>query len=422
MKRTRKTKEIRSSLKTSTIEGSWWAVMYGTVETYFGAFFEYLKFNSYEISILMTFPVFIGAIFQSLISKLYEIIKSRKLILVILKIIQSFTIPIIFFVGYISGNYYLILFLICFYFAIAVSQMSPWTSWMGYLVPSRIRGRYFGGRSQIIRVFMLISSLIAGAILNGFSEEKAITGFGIIFAAGLIANFISAFYLNKQYEPSYELVDEDSKSLNLNAKPFKKLKEFIIYDSLSEFALHISGPLMMIYWLRELNFNYIELAILLNIGQLTSLFSIKYWGIKIDQLGTYPTIRWSHLLITIFPIFWIIIYYLPSEFKLPISLIIHSLASLIFSGRYLALDNRLYEHMQGRSMIKITSKRILYKGLLIFIGGIIGGFLSKTDISDFTKANYKVSHLHLVMLTSVILRLIVWIWFLRRKESYFIKI
>jgi len=73
-------------------------------------------------------------------------------------------------------------------------------------------------------------------------------------------------------------------------------------------------------------------------------------------------------------------------------------------------------------MIKITSKRILYRGLLIFIGGIIGGFLSKTDISDFTLANYKVSHLHLVMLTSAILRLIVWVWFLRIKESSLIKI
>ena len=40
----RETGQIRSSLRTSTIEGSWWAVMYGMVETYFGAFFEYLHF------------------------------------------------------------------------------------------------------------------------------------------------------------------------------------------------------------------------------------------------------------------------------------------------------------------------------------------------------------------------------------------
>ena len=50
-KEKRQTSLIRSSLKTSTIEGSWWAVMYGMVETYFGAFFEILKYSSFEISI-----------------------------------------------------------------------------------------------------------------------------------------------------------------------------------------------------------------------------------------------------------------------------------------------------------------------------------------------------------------------------------
>ena len=63
-KRKRQSKQIRSSLRISTVEGSWWAVMYGMVETYFGAFFEYLKYSSYEISILSTLPIFVGAVFQ----------------------------------------------------------------------------------------------------------------------------------------------------------------------------------------------------------------------------------------------------------------------------------------------------------------------------------------------------------------------
>ena len=93
----RETKKIRASLKISTIEGSWWSVMYGTVETYFGAFFEYLKYSSYEISILMTFPIFFGAIFQNLANRLYNLFRSRKTLLIILKFIQSISIPIIFF-------------------------------------------------------------------------------------------------------------------------------------------------------------------------------------------------------------------------------------------------------------------------------------------------------------------------------------
>ena len=104
-KRKRQSKQIKSSLRISTVEGSWWAVMYGMVETYFGAFFEYLKYTSYEISILSTLPIFIGAVFQNLTGWFYDILRSRKTLLIILKCIQTITIPLILFAGYSSGNY-----------------------------------------------------------------------------------------------------------------------------------------------------------------------------------------------------------------------------------------------------------------------------------------------------------------------------
>ena len=43
---------------------------------------------------------------------------------------------------------------------------------------------------------------------------------------------------------------------------------------------------MMVYWLRDLHFDYIELAILINVSQLVGLFSLRYWGAKIDEHGT----------------------------------------------------------------------------------------------------------------------------------------
>ena len=91
-KRRRESKQIRSSLKTSTVEGSWWAVMYGMVETYFGAFFEFLKYSSYEISILSTLPIFFGALFQNLTGWFYDILRSRKTLVILLKFIQTITI------------------------------------------------------------------------------------------------------------------------------------------------------------------------------------------------------------------------------------------------------------------------------------------------------------------------------------------
>ena len=415
-KRKRQSKQIKSSLRISTVEGSWWAVMYGMVETYFGAFFEYLKYTSYEISILSTLPIFIGAVFQNLTGWFYDILRSRKTLLIILKCIQTITIPLILFAGYSSGNYFLLLAFICLYYALAMSQMSPWTSWMGYLVPGRLRGRYFGNRSQVVRIFMLISSLLAGAILNSYEESNTFNGFIIIFSLGMVANFGSIYYLNRQYEPENttddEIIEIDSSNTNMDSG----LKRFITYDSLSEFSFHVSGPLMMVYWLRDLKFDYIELAILINVSQVLGLFSMRYWGKRIDKNGSYSTIRFTSFCIAIFPMFWIGIYYLPNELILAGSIIIASLASLMFSGRALALDNRLYEHMKNKKMIKVTSKRFFFRGLSIFIGGLIGGLLTRNE-SSFSNYIALDTVIHAVMVFSTVLRLGVWSYFLIDKRS-----
>ena len=415
-KRKRQSKKIKSSLRISTVEGSWWAVMYGMVETYFGAFFEYLKYSSYEISILSTLPIFIGAGFQNLTGWFYDILRSRKILLIILKFIQTVTIPLILFAGYSSGNYYVLLAFICLYYVVAMSQMSPWTSWMGYLVPGRLRGRYFGNRSQVVRIFMLISSLLAGAILNSYDKSSTLNGFIIIFSIGMIANLGCIYYLKRQYEPEDttkdEIVEIDSRDRNMESG----LKRFITYDSLSEFSFHVSGPLMMVYWLRDLNFNYIELAIIINVSQVIGLFSMRYWGKRIDNQGSYSTIRSASFYITIIPLLWIGIYYLPNELILAGSIIIASMASLMFSGRALALDNRLYEHMKNKKMIQVTSKRVFFRGLSIFIGGLIGGLLTRNE-SSFSVYIELDTVIHAVMVFSTVLRFVVWLYFLVDKKS-----
>lgn len=417
-KEKRQTSIIRSSLKTSTIEGSWWAVMYGMVETYFGAFFEVLKYTSFEISILTTFPIFIGALAQNLSNKIYHYLQSRKTFLVILKLLQSLLIPLIFMIGQWLNNFFIFLFFICIYFIIALSQMSPWTSWMGYLVPGRIRGRYFGNRSQIIRISTLVSSLLAGAILHSFEKTDPLTGFGIIFFIGLIANLGSAYFLHSQYEPGYKVVVEEGGTVNLRENKFKLIQKFIAYDALSEFSYCISGPLMIVYWIRELGFNYLEIALLINVSQILGLFSMRYWGRTVDKIGPFSIIRTCSLFISLFPLLWIIIFFLPFQLKLPSSIVLASLASLFFSGRALAMDNRMYEHMNGKNMIQLSSKRIFYRGVFIFIGALLGGLISKSNffigLELFESSLIK---LHFVLLFSSIIRIGVWIKFLRNRQG-----
>ena len=145
---------------------------------------------------------------------------------------------------------------------------------------------------------------------------------------------------------------------------------------------------------------------------------MRYWGRTVDKIGPYSIIRTCSLFISTFPIFWIIIFFLPMEFKLPLSIILASLASLFFSGRALAMDNQMYEHMNGENMIQLSSKRIFYRGIFIFVGALIGGLISKTNflisLEIFEKLLIK---LHFVLLFSSISRIVVWIKYLRIREG-----
>ena len=172
----------------------------------------------------------------------------------------------------------------------------------------------------------------------------------------------------------------------------------------------------MVYWLRDLNFDYIELAILINVSQLAGLFSLRYWGAKIDERGTYSTIRLSSFTIAILPLLWVGLFYVPGELILPGAIVIASMASLMFSGRALALDNRLYEHMRSKNMIKVTSNRIFYRGLSIFLGGLIGGIITRDELG-LSELQFLGTTLHAVMIFSTLLRLVVWLAFLRSKKA-----
>ena len=82
------------------------------------------------------------------------------------------------------------------------------------------------------------------------------------------------------------------------------------------------------------------------------------------------------------------------------------------------MDNRMYEHMNGENMIQLSSKRIFYRGVFIFIGALIGGLISKTNFFISMEIfNNLIIKLHFVLLFSSIASIAVWIKFLRVREG-----
>ena len=398
----------KSSLRYSTIEGSYWGVMYGAGEAYLRAFFEYLKYSSFQIAFITTFPFFIGSVVQNISNYLFHAARSRKKIIKILIVMQSFSWICFILIGLYSGNYFLMLSMMCIYNCICLLMNAPHVSWMGYLVPARIRGRYFANRIQVIRIFMFVSTLICGLVLDLF-RENTINGFLIIFLVAFVSRMISLIPLSKKYEQPYSEDDEPQNRIDLRAEEYKPIKKFIAFNALFDFAISINGPLVIVYWMRYLGFNYFELAILTASSQFVGVIGQRFWGKIIDNLGADRIMFLTTLTIAFLPLILIAYYFLPKVLILPAAILTESFSVWIYSGKNVSMDNKKgYELMKGENIIQLSSKNLFYRGTGVFLCGIVGGYLSSIDVSSIPMIS---TPLHIVMMIACIFRILVWSYF-----------
>ena len=79
----------KKNLKLSTIEGCFWAAMYGGGETFLSACAVFLQFSPFQISFLSSFPPFIGSCFQLFSSIIKNKFKDIKQFVVKMSYLQA---------------------------------------------------------------------------------------------------------------------------------------------------------------------------------------------------------------------------------------------------------------------------------------------------------------------------------------------
>ena len=81
---------LRSNLRYSIIEGSFFALMFGLGENYISAMGVFLGYSALQISILSSFPQLIGAFTQLVANNLAKLFKSMKRFVVVGAVMQAF--------------------------------------------------------------------------------------------------------------------------------------------------------------------------------------------------------------------------------------------------------------------------------------------------------------------------------------------
>lgn len=364
---------FQKSLKFSMLDGAFFALMLGIGEYYLSAYIISLGANNLEIGLIGTLPIFIASIFQVFGPNLITYFNSRKKALFIPSLIRTIIwIPIIFAWSFGASKIWLIIIATIIYFTTNFLGTVPWVSWMGDLLDEVERPNYFAIRNKIASLITFIGIILGGVILE-LTKQNPITGFIIIFTVSFVSSLISTYFIYKKTDIPFIETQEDIFSLktftkNLTTDLFGK---FTIFNSVFNMAVYIAAPFFAAYQLNVLKISYIEYMI-----GIAALITAKFLFFKpiasyTQKHGNVKVLSLSLILITIVPIWWIFITQ-PWEIYLA-----NFISGMGWAGYELLSFNFVYDTIKPVQRSRSISYMTFYKGIGIFIGGVVGSFLIK---------------------------------------------
>ena len=208
---------------------------------------------------------------------------------------------------------------------------ASWLSWIATLVPSRLRGSYFGTRASAISLTNLLSIPALGWIISAWSGG-ALQGYGVVLLLGVIAGMISLgfqFWMadvkpgdrhaieEKQTEstivPTSDAQDTASQKLApSNSTSISQFLQdtnfllFLLYFSLWMFAVNLSAPFFNVYLLDTLAIDLRWVTSYNSLQAGAHLTMLIVWGKLADRIGNRPILLIDGVLVALFPLLWLI--------------------------------------------------------------------------------------------------------------------
>ncbi len=194
--------------------------------------------------------------------------------------------------------------LLVIYFMDALASPA-WLTWMGYLIPRRIRGRYFAVRAQITQVVQIIVVIAVGILVDAMTVQGAsetqpwlqpgllYTICGILAVSSLfgMADILLFRNIREVMPPAY--VANTAPVLQMLLEPLKDrvFRNYVAYGAAFTFTTTIGA---MFFWrtaTEVLHFSKLATNVMfLVIVPVTGIMVSHWWGRMIDRWGRRPVL------------------------------------------------------------------------------------------------------------------------------------
>lgn len=366
-------KKVNQALKNSIKEGAAYSAMDGIAGTYATPFALAMGANNAEVGFLNSIPSLFSTLFQPFVSKYIKKI-GRKSVCESLSFAQKLLfIPVIFIPFFFLNEGVFIFILLSTLSSIFLSfANTAWSSWMGSIVPEKIRGSYFGQRNMIQSISSFITTLLAGWILGLMNN---FFGFSFVFFLAFVFGLLSYFYLTKIPNAEHKKTERKSR-LNIlksvsDFKKYRNFKPFKRHMTLVNFAVNLASPFFTVYMLSVMNIGYEWYGIVAASEILARILMQRYWGVLSDKFGDRSVMSLCNILIVFYPFLFLFV-------RNPFHLILVSLFSgVAWSGFDLTSFNYLLDVTPSEKRYSYISEYKLETGIALFLGPLLGGLISQ---------------------------------------------
>jgi len=239
---------------------------------------------------------------------------------------------------------------------------------MGDLVPAAIRARHFAWRSRLFACVNLSCAFAVGILAKGYSTQNAPwTFFTAVFLCAGVSRLMSQQMLRRQYEPP---VRPSSERPDWHAHPSKEFTTFCWAHALVQGAAAMSAPFFNVWYLRDLHFNYLALALCSCFAIVGNIISLPMWGRLADRVGSRATLRLAGLLVSLVPL-----PYLFFTGHLAIW-IINLGGGIAWAGYNLVSFNYMLSTSENRDRTTLFAYASAVTGVVVFSMTLFGGFLA----------------------------------------------
>ena len=273
--------KLRRNLALSSSEAGAYGAMVGMGETYLPAFALALGMGEVTAGIVASAPMLVGGVLQSISPWAITRLGSYKTWIVFSAAVQGLSlIPLVIaaWLGALSPTALLVI--ASLYWAGGLAAGPAWNTWIGHLVPTGVRSRFFAHRTRVSQLLTVSGFLAGGALLQWASGAWVLHAFAAIFGIACICRFVSVGLLLAHHESpeSRQLVMRIAASQISASHTSPRGMRLITYLVVVQGMVQISGPYFTPYMLKQLHFDYGAYVVLVATAFVAKAVSLSLWG------------------------------------------------------------------------------------------------------------------------------------------------